>query len=768
MYSYCFDETTGGILLNSTPSSFSKEPRPVYASELNMLGFDKYWNYDNQDDIPYMWAESVNYIYRGKNVAKLKGGNLFTAPEIIISVDENGDQIMPEPNGEKLRPIDIESMVEKNRDILGIIEATTVKDIVKVYEKHKNKLDVFHVAFSGGKDSEVLLDLVIKALPTKSFIVIFGDTDMEFPDTYEAVEVAKKYCEKKGVPFYIASSHFKPEESWKLFGPPARVLRWCCSVHKSAPQTLKLREILEKKDFVGLDFVGVRAYESDTRSEYKKENLGKKQKGQWSHNSILDWTSAEVWLYIFANNLFINKAYKKGHTRAGCLLCPMGGFRGDYMQLTSYPKEVNKFIDLIKSMNSTYKDDEKSLNQYLSNGGWNARKNGRDLILGEQHYKDEIKDNKIIITVENPKSDYREWIKTLGKIQFEYEIKETKNGYKVIVDSKFAKIYPLEVKKFKNVFHKSAYCLACRVCESNCPFGNISFENGLKITDCIHCGKCHEIECGCLAYHSLRVSTEGGVMAKNVSINSFITHAPKEEWIKDFFEKRDDFWENNTLGPNQVPIFKRFLRDSGLIGKDNKVTKLFEIFSNYAWDSESLWGVILANLAYNPQIAWYIKNMDLGVIYDRGHLADMIMAEGISEGDSTSVLNAYKRFSKLPLSTVLNFGYITEKSRAIKSLCRTKCNISDNRVILYSLYKFSEKCNNYKEFHLSWLMDDTADRDGISPTRIFGLDYEEMKAKLLGLSDRYPDFIGSAFTNDLERISLYDKTSEDVLELFRQ
>ena len=143
MYSYCFDETTGGILLNSTPSSFSKEPRPVYASELNMLGFDKYWNYDNQDDIPYMWAESVNYIYRGKNVAKLKGGNLFTAPEIIISVDENGDQIMPEPNGEKLRPIDIESMVEKNRDILGIIEATTVKDIVKVYEEYKNKLDVF-------------------------------------------------------------------------------------------------------------------------------------------------------------------------------------------------------------------------------------------------------------------------------------------------------------------------------------------------------------------------------------------------------------------------------------------------------------------------------------------------------------------------------------------------------------------------------------------------------------------------------------------------
>ena len=160
--------------------------------------------------------------------------------------------------------------------------------------------------------------------------------------------------------------------------------------------------------------------------------------------------------------------------------------------------------------------------------------------------------------------------------------------------------------------------------------------------------------------------------------------------------------------------------------------------------------------------------MDLGVIYDRSHLADMIMAEGLSEGDSTSVINACKRFSTIPIGTILNFMNITEKGRVIETVCRTKCTISDNRVILYSLYKFSEKCNNYKEFHLSWLMDETIDRDGISPTKIFGLDYEDMKSRLLGLSNKYPEFIGAAFTNDLERISLYDKTSEDVLELFRK
>lgn len=41
MYSYTFDSVTGGIMLNSTPTNFSKEPRPVYAAEMDILGFDK-------------------------------------------------------------------------------------------------------------------------------------------------------------------------------------------------------------------------------------------------------------------------------------------------------------------------------------------------------------------------------------------------------------------------------------------------------------------------------------------------------------------------------------------------------------------------------------------------------------------------------------------------------------------------------------------------------------------------------------------------------
>ena len=238
MYSYTFDEATGGIKLNSTPTNFSKEPRPVYAEEMKILGFDKYWKFDNQNDIPYMWAESNAYWYRGVQLAKISGGDLYNAPTLIPT--KNGD-VLVSLEGKTLEPIDIAQMCKDNDALMTIVVDSTVKKIIKEYERFMTKLDIFHVAFSGGKDSAVLLDLVKNARPIGSFVVVFGDTGMEFPDTYKVVEHTKKQCENEGIHFYIARSHFEPKDSWGIFGPPARVLRWCCSVHKSTPQTLKLQ-----------------------------------------------------------------------------------------------------------------------------------------------------------------------------------------------------------------------------------------------------------------------------------------------------------------------------------------------------------------------------------------------------------------------------------------------------------------------------------------------------------------------------------------------
>ena len=90
MYSYVYDSDTGGIILNSSPTVFSKEPRPVWAQEMNLLGFHKYWEFDNECDVPYMWAETNVYWYRGVQIARAKGGSLYAAPELEPIPDESG------------------------------------------------------------------------------------------------------------------------------------------------------------------------------------------------------------------------------------------------------------------------------------------------------------------------------------------------------------------------------------------------------------------------------------------------------------------------------------------------------------------------------------------------------------------------------------------------------------------------------------------------------------------------------------------------------
>lgn len=165
MYSYSWDSETGGLLLNSSPLQFSKEPRPVYYKELDILGFDQHWKYDRNDSYPYMWAEANSYFYRGRLVAKTKGGSLYTAPELIMLEE-------PEPNGAPLRFVDVPAMVEKNHDLLEKLVQDTIKKIYNTYVEYRNKVDVFYVAFSGGKDSVVAFDLVQRALPHNKMKVL--------------------------------------------------------------------------------------------------------------------------------------------------------------------------------------------------------------------------------------------------------------------------------------------------------------------------------------------------------------------------------------------------------------------------------------------------------------------------------------------------------------------------------------------------------------------------------------------------------------------
>lgn len=139
-----------------------------------------------------------------------------------------------------------------------------------------------------------------------------------------------------------------------------------------------MREITGKENYTGLDYVGVRRHESVARSTYEYENYGKKQKGQHSFNPLLEWTSAEIWLYMYARNVFINEAYKKGNSRAGCLLCPMSGGCSNYIRRYNYTENVDAFISIIKHKNNWDSYSEAELRSYVTSGGWDNRRSGEE------------------------------------------------------------------------------------------------------------------------------------------------------------------------------------------------------------------------------------------------------------------------------------------------------------------------------------------------------------------------------------------------------
>ena len=778
MYSYTWDEETGGLLLNSTELKFSKEPRPVYSRELDILGFNRYWNYVKDDSAPIMWAEANNYIYRGKLVAQVKGGSFFTAPEIVILEELN----------ETLKAVDIASMVRKNADLIEKLSSETIKSVFNTFNKFKGKVDIFHVSYSGGKDSEVTLDIVQKALPHNDFVVVFGDTGMEFPDTYRSVEIAKQKCKDTGIRFYIAKSHMTPMESWNRFGPPSSTNRWCCSVHKTTPQLLLLRDVLKKTSFTEMAFVGVRADESVRRSGYDYISYGTKHRGQYSCNPILRWNSAEVYLYIYSYGLHINDGYRHGNTRAGCLVCPMSTNRNDYLNNLCYNDSTQPLLDIIGKMNISDRGKSDRIRSYIENNGWKARKNGRDLAISLKDYDESYISDKLVITFKNRFEVWRQWLKTIGKIidtdnvdllkiehqenTYSLEVKSIQTGYVQIATSNNATpANVLFMKKLRKILRKSHYCVGCNVCEANCKFGNLHFdEHGIvSVSDeCIKCGQCLDIDTGCFVYKSLWLSKGLGNMNKSKSLDCYAAHGPKMEWIQQFIKLGERFKSENTLGNNQVPNFYRFLRDAGVI-EDERETLLAKMLKDNI-DDEVVWALMLINLAYTPEVGWFVTHFGFNEFYPQTAMTNILgNTDGVSASAQKSIPAALKRFSLLPFQSV-GFG-ITEKSSKVdggSKYMRTPWKSVDQKVILYNLYKFAEACGDYKQFTLTRLMDSDVESDGITPTQIFGLDKETMTAVLNGLSANYPEFIHVSFTLDLDNITLSDdKTSKDVLDLFK-
>lgn len=252
---------------------------------------------------------------------------------------------------------------------------------------------------------------------------------------------------------------------------------------------------------------------------------------------------------------------------------------------------------------------------------------------------------------------------------------------------------------------------------------------------------------------------------KNTSLNSYSHFAPKVDWIKQYFIYKNDFDSNHDLGSQMYNFFKRFLRDANLLN-NNGFTKTAEVCEAVGYESEKAWGIIFTNLCYTPQTNWYVRTVDFDNEYPKALLTTLMTEAGAKESWTNDIFSAISRISELPIGR-LGYGTAIKEKKKVSGIIRTKWEEPIPEVILYALFKFAEACDGYYQFSLSTLLDDALERDGISPTRIFGLDRETMVGLLNNLSTHYPEFIRASFTLDLETITLSeDKTADDVLTLF--
>lgn len=391
------------------------------------------------------------------------------------------------------------------------------------------------VSFSGGKDSTVAADIAVRALSNPYLVHVFGDTTLEFPST---IEYSKRF--RADHPLAIFKTARNDEQNFyeiaDVIGPPARMMRWCCSMFKTGPISRVFNGMYRNQDI--LTFYGIRKRESVSRSKYNRveddaESI--KIQRQKVASPVFFWSDLEIWLYILGEGLDFNDAYRLGYDRVGCWCCPNNNPRAQFLSQIYMPDEAKRWREfLIQFAKRIGKPDPEV---YVDTGKWKARQGGNGLAASASvkvtSTQCATEEDAYTFDLDQPYSEELEGLFTplgiyapgLGrKLVREKVFLDPKTNQPVFAIMPFSqdgraaikvKLFDsvdseaiLRMAKYQVVKHNA--CRGCLKCESLCRFGAISITAGSYRIDpnkCTHCRQCvmdKYLEGGCLMKKYLR------------------------------------------------------------------------------------------------------------------------------------------------------------------------------------------------------------------------------------------------------------------------
>jgi len=395
------------------------------------------------------------------------------------------------------------------------------------------------VSFSGGKDSTVTADLATRALSDPSLVHIFGNTTLEFPQT---LEYAQRF--RKNNPKTIFKTAINKEQDFYTvcedIGPPARMLRWCCSMFKTGPITRVINSMFRDKDI--LSFYGIRKCESVSRSRYNRvedDAEAIKIQKQKVASPIFLWKDLDIWLYILGEDIDFNDAYRLGYDRVGCWCCPNNNDRAQFLSQIYMPERSEKWhtflVDFAKRIG---KPDAEV---YVDSGKWKARQGGNGLVAASdvkiKYTNCTTEDNAKVYQLGKPIDDtfltlfipFGRLAPELGrKLINETIIIDIKTKVPILSVQPFeqdgfeyaVKVKTMNVANHDDLQRKIGYqikkynaCRQCLKCESLCKYGAITiFANEYRIDDkkCKRCKMCvtaKYLEGGCLMEKYLKTKS---------------------------------------------------------------------------------------------------------------------------------------------------------------------------------------------------------------------------------------------------------------------